>query len=204
MYDCVIPAAGESRRMGVWKPGLPFRDGTILSAVVETVRMAGCRALVVAGNQADLIPGALGLDREPLRAELPPTEVIFNPDWTLGMMGSLQTGMTRVTTSLFFVLLSDMPFVPVSAFSILAREAEARAAAGVKDVPIFPVFHGKPVHPVLIPSSLIPVALALPKDSRFKDFLEGFCPAFVAVGSSGIQKDLDTRADYARAFRPVQ
>ncbi len=198
MYDCVIPAAGASSRMGRWKPGLPFRAGTLLSAAAASARGAGCRVLVVAGNNADRIEEALCLGPSPEGAPFPPVEVVRNPRWASGMMGSLQAGMAAVRTSMFFVLLADMPLVPSSTFRDLAREAEARTAAGLPESPLFPSFGGRTGHPVLAPSRLIPEARALPPDGRLKVFLALYSPVHVGVGHPGILVDLDTREDYER------
>ncbi len=194
MFDCVIPAAGASSRMGAWKPGLAFRGGTLLSAAAGIARDAGCRVIVVAGRDADSIPGALGslADR---------VEIVPNPAWEEGMLGSLQAGMARVQTPFFFVLPADMPFVPVAAFRALAREAEIRRDEGIPARPIFPSFRGEPGHPVLIPSGLIPEALRLPRDGRFKDYLETRGPVYREVPDPGIRADLDTRTEYEGALK---
>ncbi len=196
MFDCVIPAAGASSRMGAWKPGLPFRGGTLLSAAAARALEAGCRAIVVAGREAGSVPGALGIlaDR---------VEIVPNPAWEEGMMGSLQAGMERVSSPFFLVLPADMPFVPAAAFRLLSREAEARSAEGLPDRPIFPAFRGEPGHPVLIPSSWIPEARLLSRDARFKDFLAARGPVYVEAADPGIRTDLDTRTEYEGALSLV-
>lgn len=193
VYDCIIPAAGASSRMGAWKPGLPFRGGTLLSNAVGIALGAGCRVIVVAGRAADAVPGALGS-----LADL--VELVLNPAWEEGMTGSLQAGMARVVSPSFFVLPADMPFVPCRAFRALNREAEAREAEGLPNRPIFPTFRGEPGHPVLIPAALIPKARNLPRSVRFKGFLDTLGPAYVEVGDPGIRADLDTRTDYEGAL----
>jgi molybdenum cofactor cytidylyltransferase len=168
--------------MGAWKLALPFGSGTLLSTVVASARRAGCRVVLVIGNRADAVAAALFPEgARPERADLPPVERVSNPDWALGLMGSLQAGMARVRTDFFFVLHADMPFVPPWAWTTLEREARAREVAGLPDSPIFPSFRGRTGHPVLVPSGLIPAALSLSKDGRFKDFLNGFSPVQVAV-----------------------
>jgi molybdenum cofactor cytidylyltransferase len=196
MYDCVIPAAGESSRMGEWKPGLPFRGGTILSATVEAALAAGCRVLLIAGNRAESISAALGRALSPRPKGS--VEIVFNPDWQRGMMGSLQAGMIHVESPWFFVLPADMPLVPARVFLDLSREAGIRDAEGLPAAPVFPLFQGVPGHPVLIPSSLIREALSLPKGSRFKDFLAVRNPVHLFVADSGIRKDVDTLSDYEK------
>lgn len=193
MFDCVIPAAGASSRMGAWKPGLTFRGGTLLSAAAGIARETDCRVIVVAGRGADSIPEALGGRADRI-------EIVQNPDWEEGMMGSLQAGMARVETSFFFVLPADMPFVPAAALRLLAREAEVRRAEELPDRPIFPAFRGEPGHPVLIPSGLIPEALRLPRDARFKDFLADRGPVYLEFADPGIRTDLDTRTEYEGAL----
>lgn len=194
MFDCIIPAAGASSRMGAWKPGLEFRGGTLLSAAAARALEAGCRVIVVAGRDSDSVPGALGslADR---------VEIVPNPAWEEGMMGSLQAGMARVSSLFFFVLPADMPFVPVRAFRALIREVYIRASEGLPERPVFPAFRGEPGHPVCIPASRIPRARGLPRDARFKDFLREEGPVFVEIGDPGIRIDLDTPAEYEGALR---
>ncbi|HSV56344.1 MAG TPA: NTP transferase domain-containing protein [Magnetospirillaceae bacterium] len=200
MYDCVIPAAGASSRMGAWKPGLPFRGGTLLSSSAGIALRAGCRVLVVAGRNSGSIPGALGMFPDAAPCGSPSFEIVPNPNWELGMTGSLQAGMTRVSTRFFFVLPADMPFVPILAFQELAREAGIRAAGGLPEAPIFPVFRGESGHPVLVPAARIPEALRLHPAARFRDFLEGFGPVHIAVEDAGIRSDLDTMGEYESAL----
>ena len=85
----IILAAGESRRMGRPKALLPFRGGTFLSVLAET--LGSCCSPVVA---------VFGFDGEKVkRAALDGNEkshtvfTVVNPDYRLGMLTSLQAGL---------------------------------------------------------------------------------------------------------------
>ena len=50
----VVLAAGYSRRMGAFKPLLPFGSTTVIERVIATIREAGVETIrVVVGWQAD-------------------------------------------------------------------------------------------------------------------------------------------------------
>ncbi len=49
MIDCIIPAAGYSKRMGKWKPLLPLKNKTILDWSIDNAIKGGCRVILVTG-----------------------------------------------------------------------------------------------------------------------------------------------------------
>ena len=52
----IVPCAGLSRRMGAFKPLLPFGNGTIIRGTVKSLLDAGVsKVIVVAGYRADEI-----------------------------------------------------------------------------------------------------------------------------------------------------
>src|SRR5207245_6743724 len=57
----LLLAAGRSRRMGAFKPLLPFGDRTVIERCVANLRAAGVReVIVVLGHRADEVRAHLG------------------------------------------------------------------------------------------------------------------------------------------------
>ena len=102
----IVPCAGLSRRMGAFKPLLPFGDGTIISGTVKSLLNAGVsKVIVVAGYRADEIEEEL--------ASMSGTEIIHNDNFEHGdMMESVQVGIARALAfDGITVVPGDMPMI---------------------------------------------------------------------------------------------
>lgn len=200
-FDCVIPAAGASSRMGSFKPLLPFgpAEATMVETTVASAIAAGLRVILVLGYRGGEIAQRLGscLGQGSL-------VLVDNPRWEEGMMGSLQAGLAQVTGDHFSVLPADMPLVDASIHLALEAAWRSERVAGLPEVPLFASCQGEAGHPVLIPSALIPGLLSLPAEARARLFLLSRGGRLVDIplpaGAAAIQ-DLDTYADYRAARR---
>jgi len=190
VFDCVVPAAGASSRMGAWKPLLPWGGSTIIETIVNTVLEAGLRPIVVAGFRGGELRALLG-GREGLL-------VVDNPDWEGGMAGSLLAGAGEVRGEAFFVLPADMPGVGAGIFRLLLA---ARLEGAARDETLFASCRGQPGHPVLIPTALLPALGELEIGQRARDLLMARPHRLVETGDPAVLADLDTEAEY-RAARP--
>ncbi|MER3462703.1 MAG: molybdopterin-guanine dinucleotide biosynthesis protein MobA, partial [Armatimonadota bacterium] len=54
MPEAFLLAAGESRRMGVPKPLVPFGDSTVLATMAHAFRAAGCSPITVVHRPGDI------------------------------------------------------------------------------------------------------------------------------------------------------
>ncbi len=99
--------------MGVAKPALPFRNTTLVGAVVDTAHRAGMDpVVVVTGFHRDEVAAAVGDS----------AEIACNPDPGRGNMSSLLVGIDAVgDVDAVVVLLSDMPVVQVTTVEALCR-----------------------------------------------------------------------------------
>src|SRR5262245_10389894 len=91
MVRAIVLAAGESRRMGRPKAGLPIRPGgpTFAVAIVEALRLSRVpHVTVVAGAHPDAVREAL--------AGAPGTPVIDHAGWRDGQLSSLRAGLAAV------------------------------------------------------------------------------------------------------------
>ncbi|HUW42194.1 MAG TPA: NTP transferase domain-containing protein [Rectinemataceae bacterium] len=193
MYDCVIPAAGASSRMGAFKPLLPFGPASVVEATVGSALAAGCRVVLVVGYR--------GAELASLFAGRPGVLVAENPDWERGMLGSLQTGLKCVASPCFFTIPADMPLVPPAVYGLLLRAREAGPAAEASEpAAYFASRGGRAGHPVLIPSSWIAEMLRLPPGGRMRSYLERRRMVLVEAGTDAVFADLDGPEEYRRAI----
>jgi molybdenum cofactor cytidylyltransferase len=179
--EVLVPAAGQSARMGAWKPLLPFADSTIVETVVANALAACARVILVVGRRGEELAARF--------AGQPRVRIVRNPDWQRGMFSSLQAGMRRVTTPWFFVTLGDMPWIGPEVYAAL------RGHPGEADV-IFPVYAGRRGHPVLIGRKLKEAALrADPVNSGMQSLAAGMNVLEMPWTDDSIHRDVDLPED---------
>jgi molybdenum cofactor cytidylyltransferase len=183
--DCVMPVAGESTRMGRWKPLLPWDGKTVVQATVDHALSVCHRVILVAGYRGDEINALFGQRRD--------VEVVLNIDYSRGFLSSIQTGVQHVVSRRFFVALADMPLIRGQIYRSLL---EARGGDVVR-----PYYQGKKGHPVLIDGHLIPAILDLPQTASMAEVLARVAVTRVETDDPSVCLDLDQPADYAR-LRP--
>jgi molybdenum cofactor cytidylyltransferase len=189
----IILAAGRSRRMGAFKPLLPFGDATVIESCVTNFREADLNDLVVVvGHRGDEI-----------RQVLKDARVRFatNPDPDSAMAASIVAGVTAVSEAAMAILITPVDHPAVSAEVIRAITQHWRRGARL----IQPEYKGRGGHPVLI-------------DVRFRDELlnlnphkglRGFFTSHAAevlrlpVGSAHIARDMDTWEDYQALHQEI-
>jgi len=197
MIAAIILAAGESRRMGSPKAGLPYpeSDGSETTFLDHLLR-------VFASSQAQPVVVVLGYDAENLARSFRfgAARVAVNRDYRDGMLSSIQTGVRaleddRVDGAL--VCPVDHPEIdPVVVDTLIRRFEEHRAPI------VVPVHDGRRGHPVLFSSEVFSALMKAPKTvgarqvvwDHQKDLLE------VDVSDAGVTVDIDTPSDY-RTFR---
>jgi molybdenum cofactor cytidylyltransferase len=177
----IILAAGESRRMGRPKAFLPFRGGTFLSAIASAL-----------GPRCSPVIAVFGFDAEHVMQAAPPgVQAVENPEYRLGMLTSLQTGLRVVPNACDTVLftLVDHPAIDLSTVDALLR---SRAAIAI------PRFENRRGHPVLIRREIFEEFLVEPVESKVRDVIDRHAGeiAYVEVDDAGISEDIDDPALY--------
>lgn len=150
--DCVLCAAGESNRMGLWKPLLPWKKGVVIDAAVASALRASCRVILVTGSR--------GEELEARFRGTPGVLTVRNPDWQKGLVSSIVTGARYAQSPLFFVAHADMPLVPPEAYRSLrdgASQNRSGAERSRRPRAWRFMFQGKPGHPVLFERSALPL-----------------------------------------------
>ena len=106
MIVAVVPAAGQSRRMGTCKQLLPFAGTTVIGHIVDELRRSRVDEVrVVVGHQADRL-------REELRARS--VRIVANPDYEqTDMLASIRCGLAEMPPDCRAVLvaLGDQPAI---------------------------------------------------------------------------------------------
>jgi molybdenum cofactor cytidylyltransferase len=186
--SAVLLAAGRSRRMGSFKPLLPFGGRMVVEACVESLRAGGaCEVVVVLGHRGDEVRAALG--RRPF------VRFAVNAEAQSEMGVSIARGVEalNVETEAVLVALVDQPAVPPEA----VREIlEARRRTGARL--IIPTWEGRGGHPVLLDLSLRGELLTLAPERGLRAVFESRPGEVLRLPSLSpyVARDMDTWDDY--------
>jgi molybdenum cofactor cytidylyltransferase len=195
LVAAIILAAGQSQRMGAFKPLLPFGDKTVIETCVENLRGGGVENVIVVLGQ--------GPYAAELKDQLKDWHVAFaiNPDSASEMSASIACGVRQLPFQTTAVLITpvDHPAVPSEVVALLIAEWKKGARL------LVPTWNDRGGHPVLV-------------DLRFRDELLSLDPARglkglfdaqrdevhrVPVSSNYIARDMDTWDDYQALHHEV-
>ena len=182
----ILLAAGQSKRMGAFKPLLPFGKKTVIESCIDYLREGGVETIIVVlGHRADEV-----------RKRLEKHQVTFalNPDPKSEMGASIAAGVRALpaTGRATLIALCDHPAVPASVVSTLI-EAWYNGARLV-----IPTWQNRGGHPVLVDLSLKPELLNLSASGGLKTLFDNHLSEVqrVEVDSPFIARDMDTWDDY--------
>lgn len=189
----IILAAGRSRRMGRFKPLLPFGKQTVIEVCVGNLRTAGVVEIVV----------VLGHQAETVREQLNAASVAFvtNPNPDSEMSTSIALGLDALTDRARAVLITpaDHPAIHPETIGLLV--AKWRGGAKL----IQPEFEGRGGHPVLIDLSYRDELKRLDPDAGLRGFFNKHRVDVLrlAVDSPFVARDMDTWEDYCALHEDV-
>lgn len=183
----VLLAAGRSRRMGAFKPLLPFGGVSVVEACVEMLRAAGAdEVVVVVGHRSDEVRAAL--------AHLPQVRFAVNDDAESEMGVSIARGLEMVTNEAgaLIVALVDQPATPSEAVRSLIEAWRAGARL------VVPEWQGRGGHPVLIDLAFRDELMALCSREGLRALFDAHHREVrrVHVESPFVARDMDTWDDY--------
>ena len=186
--SAILLAAGRSRRMGAFKPLLPFGDRTVIESCISNLRAADVQDItVVVGHRA-----------EDIREKLKALEVKFalNPDPDSEMSASIARGVEEVSNSAraLIIALVDHPAVPAETIKILIDEWRGGSRL------VQPEHEGRGGHPVLIDLAYRDELLALDPETGLRALFAAHRREVrrVPVASPYVARDMDTWEDYQR------
>ena len=191
----VLLAAGRSRRMGAFKPLLPFGGVSVVEACVAALRAGGAgEVVVVVGHRGAEVRAALAGDGE-LRFAVNEAEA--------SEMGvSVARGVVALSGgagALLFALV-DQPAVPPSE---VARLVEARRRTGARIV--VPEWEGRGGHPLLVDLSLREELLDVVAERGLRALLGAHRAEALRVPAASpyVARDMDTWEEYVALHTEV-
>lgn len=187
----VVAAAGFSSRMGRFKPLLPWRDGTVIGAVVAALEGGGAFPVyVVTGHRAEAIA-------EQLKGGV--AETVLNVDYVNGeMLRSYQVGIEAMCgndgqVGGALLALGDQPHIRTGVIGQIIGRARREPEAVV-----VPSYMRRRGHPVYLPRWAFAELLGLTSGQSLRDLLEEVEEEIVyeMVESDCIRRDMDLPAEY--------
>src|SRR5262249_12247413 len=178
----ILLAAGQSKRMGAFKPLLPFGDKTVIECCLDYLQQGGVETIVV----------VLGHRAGEVREKLDGRPVIFalNPDPNSQMGASIAAGVHALpmSSTATLIALVDHPAVPPEVVSTLIENWKQGARV------IVPTWHDRGGHPVLVDLSFKPELLNLDATGGLRALFETHRNEVkrVPVDSPFIARDMDT------------
>jgi len=184
--SAILLAAGQSRRMGAFKPLLPFGEQTVIESCINYLNEGGAETVVVVlGHRADQV-------RRRLRDHN--VQFALNPDPTSEMDASIAAGVRALPETVRAVIISlvDYPAIPSTVVSELIAEWK-KGALLVK-----PTRDGLGGHPVLVDLKLRDELLSLDPERGLKGLFDKYKDKVgrVEVNSPFVARDMDTWDDY--------
>lgn len=193
----VVLAAGESSRLGKFKPLLPWpaanRPTPLVAYQVAHLRCAGAGpVVVVTGQRADEVGAA---------AERAGAVVAPNPDFAAGKATSVRVGTAAAPAGLPLLIVGvDQPR-PTWFYRRLIRAAESGAPI------IIPTYGGRRGHPSIFAPWLRPALLAAQEETfGLRAVLRRYAASIVhlELGTPWALVNLNTPEDLAQAGRLAQ
>ncbi|HEX8424150.1 MAG TPA: nucleotidyltransferase family protein [Pyrinomonadaceae bacterium] len=187
----ILLAAGRSRRMGAFKPLLPFGARTVIETCIDNLLAAGCDEVVV----------VLGHRAEEVRARVShlPVRFALNDEVGSEMGVSIARGVEALATGeaeaagAVLVALADYPAVTAKE---IAEVIAAHRRTGARLV--VPEWRGRGGHPVLVSLALRASLLNLDSAGGLRALFEAHADEVlrVPVASVYVARDMDTWEDY--------
>ncbi len=191
----VLLAAGRSRRMGAFKPLLPFGGVSVVEACVAALRAGGAgEVVVVVGHRGAEVRAAL--------THIEGLGFAFNEVEGSEMGVSVARGVEALSEGAGTVLVAlvDQPAVPPSE---IERLVEARRRTGARIV--VPEWEGRGGHPLLVDLSLREELLGVVAERGLRALFDAHRAEVLRVpaGSPYVARDMDTWEEYVALHTEV-
>lgn len=182
----ILLAAGQSRRMGAFKPLLPFGNKTVIECCIDYLQKGGVEKIVVVlGHRANEI-------REKLASRS--LNFAFNPDPDSEMGTSIAHGVRTLpeTCQATLIALTDQPAVPAAVVSSLIETWQNGTRL------VVPTWQDRGGHPVLVDLSFEDELLNLSSSGGLRALFQAHRDQVkrIPVDSPFIARDMDTWDDY--------
>ncbi len=192
--SAILLAAGESKRMGVDKLGLPWGNGTVLEQCLKTLLRSEVEEVVVVLGERTRAFGELIPERR--------VKIVRNTEPRKGMSASIRKGLEGLDPSStgILVALADQPLLRAKTINALLR-----AFTPGRGEIVVPTFQGRRGNPVLFDRIYEAELRKLRGDVGGRSVVERHRDKVVEVPtrSESVIRDLDRWDDYVRSLRRV-
>jgi molybdenum cofactor cytidylyltransferase len=190
----ILLAAGRSRRMGAFKPLLPFGRKTVVEACVNNLRAADIQDIVIVlGHRAGDVRNALKEHQ---------VRFAFNDDPESEMSVSIARGVEQIDsdTKAVIIALVDQPAVPREIVEILIREWRHNDVKLVQ-----PEYQTRGGHPILIDMAYRQELLSLDPERGLRSLFDKHRNDVrrLPVETPYVARDMDTWEDYRRLHEEI-
>jgi molybdenum cofactor cytidylyltransferase len=186
--SAIILAAGQSSRMGAFKPLLPFGAKTVIESCIDYLNRGGVETIIV-------VIGYNGGETIKAQVKHLPVRFALNPNPGSEMSDSIRYGACELPedSQAIFITPVDHPAIPAAVVSSLINEWRDG-----KDQLLIPEFNGRGGHPVLIDSSFRDDLLHLDPKRGLRGLFEDHQTQLrrLPVASPYVARDMDTWDDY--------
>jgi len=159
-YAGLILAAGTSSRMGTDKALLPWRDGTFLSAAIDSLVATTDLVIVIAGrNQQTIAPVVYSTS----------AFLAVNPNPDEGQFSSLRAGLNEVLGRGRDTAIITLVDRPSPAVATIERLKQVFLAAPDNVWAVVPEFDGRHGHPFIAGREMIEAFLRAPAASNARE-----------------------------------
>ncbi len=189
----LILAAGSSKRMeGRIKQLLRWKDTTLLKHAIQQARLITDNIYIVLGANADTI-----------KATIPKEDIVFNPDWKLGIGSSISAGIEFVLKKNqvidgLLIMLADQPLLDTSYLkklmdTFINENPKIVATAYEERVGV----------PAIFTFKVLPELLNLNEDFGAKNIIKKYRCSTITVQPNGKEIDIDTPNDYSQLIEKM-
>jgi molybdenum cofactor cytidylyltransferase len=190
----ILLAAGQSTRMGAFKPLLPFGSKTVIESCIDYLHDGGVETIVVVlGHRAEAIREKL--NHLPVRFALNP-----NPEGEMGE--SIACGVREIPSDYqaTFITPTDYPAIPAEVVAALKESWQTRGAKLLA-----PKYEGRGGHPVLVDLCFRDELLNLDPQRGLRGLFDNHRDQVlrVPVDSPFVARDIDTWDDYRALHKQV-
>ena len=189
----IVLAAGRSRRMGAFKPLLPFGSSTVIDTSIANLRAGGATGIVVVvGHQAEAIKEHLAKRDATL---------VLNNDPDSEMSVSIGLGIKALAENIGAVLISPVDHPAVTPDVTQALIQSWRAGATL----IVPEYQNRGGHPVLVDLKFRKELEHLPAAGGLRSLFETHKDEVLRlpVECPYIARDMDTWDDYSTLHQEI-
>ena len=175
--ECVILAAGSSKRLGQEKALVSMGSGSLISWISRRVKKKGMSPVIVTKSEIF----------DEVCRESPDCKVILNPDPSRGRTGSLQEGISALDIDSdmdyrMLVIPVDRPGFSDSTLDLLVESKNSCC----------PMQNGKGGHPILLISEDVQRVREASEDTPLRDIVK---PQRFEVEDSFLHLNIDTPSD---------